>query len=75
MAIVKKIMGIHDSGIKVLNRPDEGTSFNFDPPVYTMGQHPFSFGVNKKPFQIIDLKGSSIYMNPLLFEQHRYEFG
>ncbi len=37
LAIVKKIMEIHDSSIKVLSKPNEGTSFSFSLPVYAIG--------------------------------------
>ncbi|RDY58816.1 sensor histidine kinase [Flagellimonas nanhaiensis] len=36
LAIVKKIMEIHDSSIKVFSKPEEGTSFTFSLPVYSM---------------------------------------
>nr|WP_299073564.1 HAMP domain-containing sensor histidine kinase [uncultured Allomuricauda sp.] len=36
LAIVKKIMEIHDSSIKVLSKPNEGTSFSFSLPVYAV---------------------------------------
>ncbi|MBS9462344.1 HAMP domain-containing protein [Flagellimonas sp. 389] len=36
LAIVKKIMEIHDSSITVLSKPNEGTSFSFSLPVYSV---------------------------------------
>lgn len=36
LAIVKKIMEIHNSSIKVLSKPNEGTSFSFSLPVYSI---------------------------------------
>ncbi|MEX0275424.1 MAG: ATP-binding protein [Flavobacteriaceae bacterium] len=34
LAIVRKIMDIHNSKIKVLSKPDEGTTFSFNLPIY-----------------------------------------
>jgi len=34
LAIVKKIMELHNASIKVLSKPNEGTSFSFSLPVY-----------------------------------------
>jgi len=36
LAIVKKIMELHNSSIKVLSKPNEGTSFTFSLPIYQM---------------------------------------
>ncbi|AWX45208.1 Histidine kinase [Flagellimonas maritima] len=36
LAIVKKIMEIHNSSIKVFSKPNEGTSFSFSLPVYSV---------------------------------------
>ncbi|MEM7483785.1 MAG: HAMP domain-containing sensor histidine kinase [Bacteroidota bacterium] len=36
LAIVKKIIEIHDSSITVLSKPNEGTSFSFSLPVYSV---------------------------------------
>ncbi|UII76898.1 ATP-binding protein [Flagellimonas sp. HMM57] len=36
LAIVKKIMEIHDSSVTVLSKPNEGTSFSFSLPVYSV---------------------------------------
>ncbi|NKI30544.1 sensor histidine kinase [Croceivirga thetidis] len=37
LAIVRKIMDLHNASIKVFSRPNEGTSFSFSLPVYQMG--------------------------------------
>ncbi|MFH4966394.1 HAMP domain-containing sensor histidine kinase [Gaetbulibacter sp. M235] len=37
LAIVKKIMEIHDCSIKVLSKPNEGTSFSFSLPIHVVG--------------------------------------
>ena len=34
LAIVRKIMELHDASIKVLSKPNEGTTFSFQLPVY-----------------------------------------
>lgn len=36
LAIVKKIIELHNASIKVLSRPNEGTSFSFSLPIYQM---------------------------------------
>ena len=36
LAIVKKIVEIHNSSVKVLSKPNEGTTFSFDLPVYQL---------------------------------------
>lgn len=36
LAIVKKIMELHNASIKVLSKPNEGTSFSFSLPTYEM---------------------------------------
>ncbi|UJH68278.1 sensor histidine kinase [Allomuricauda sp. SCSIO 65647] len=36
LAIVKKIMELHNASIKVLSKPNEGTSFSFSLPVYSV---------------------------------------
>lgn len=36
LAIVKKIMELHNASIKVLSKPNEGTSFSFSLPIYQM---------------------------------------
>lgn len=36
LAIVKRIMELHNASIKVLSKPDEGTSFTFSLPIYQM---------------------------------------
>ena len=37
LAIVRKIMELHNASIRVFSRPNEGTSFSFSLPVYHMG--------------------------------------
>ena len=37
LAIVKKIIELHNSSIKVLSKPNEGTSFSFSLPIHQMG--------------------------------------
>lgn len=37
LAIVKKIMELHNSSIKVMSKPNEGTAFVFNLPIYTVG--------------------------------------
>ena len=37
LAIVRKIMEIHNSKIKVFSEPNQGTAFSFSLPVYSMG--------------------------------------
>lgn len=34
LAIVKKILDIHQASIKVISRPNQGAAFHFDLPVY-----------------------------------------
>ena len=41
LAIVRKIMELHNASIKVLSKPNEGTAFSFSLPVYENG---LSFG-------------------------------
>ncbi|WP_350292845.1 HAMP domain-containing sensor histidine kinase [uncultured Croceitalea sp.] len=36
LAIVKKIMELHNASIRVLSKPNEGTSFSFSLPIYQM---------------------------------------
>lgn len=36
LAIVRKILELHNSRIKVLSRPNEGTSFSFSLPIYSL---------------------------------------
>ena len=37
LAIVRKIMDLHNASIRVFSQPNEGTSFSFSLPVYQMG--------------------------------------
>ena len=37
LAIVRKIMELHDASIRIFSKPNEGTSFSFSLPVYQIG--------------------------------------